>query len=158
MVADSSLELGFGVLVGFSDASGVDFCDLLDFSDASGVGFTDLLGIFAASGVDFGGALDESLSERVGLAVLLEAAFEGFAGVGAGFFGFGVGFNVSGAFVDLGFGEGLGFLLGLGALLFVFFDLLLGGFGSAPSPGFALFSPNGKHFENKSHSFSWSEC
>jgi hypothetical protein len=126
---------------------------LLDFSDSSGVGFADLLGVFEASGVGF----DEAFPESVCFTVLLEAAFDGFAGVTVGF-GFGVGFSVSGAFEDLGFGDALGFLLGFGALLFGFFDLLFGGAGSAFSPDFALFSPKEKHLETRSHSRSWSWC
>jgi hypothetical protein len=127
---------------------------LLDFSDSSGVGFADLLGVLEASDVGFGDAFDETFFEGVGFTVLLEAAFDGFAGVTVGF-GFGVGFNVSGALEDLGLVDALGFLLGFGALLFGFLDLLLGGAGSAFSPDFALLSPNEKHLETRSHSRSY---
>jgi len=166
--ADSSPGVGFGVFVGLTDFSEAHVEDLpgplddtevtlLDFSGSSGVDFADLLGDLESPGVDFGNAVDEALSEEVGFAVLLEATFDGLGGVGVGFFGFGVGLSVSGAFEVLSLEDGLGFLLGLGALLFGFFVLLFGGLASAPSPGFALFSPNGKHVETRFHSCSYSE-
>jgi hypothetical protein len=136
---------------------------LLDAFDDAEEALLDLSGLrdfeaggeyVLSGGLDFCGTFEGASSEGVTFATLLEAAFEGFAGVCFGFFGFRDGFNVSGAFDDRGFGDTLGFFVGFGALLFGFFVLLLGGFGSTPSPGFALFSPKLKHFETRSHSRS----
>jgi hypothetical protein len=166
LVPESSPEVAFGVLLGFSETSGLGLADLLasdvgfegvfDDTLSDGVGFADLSGRSDASGVDLTGAFDEALFDEVGLAVLLDTALDGFAGVAAGFFGFGVGFNVRAGFDDFGFGFGV--LLAFGGLLLGFFDLLFGGLGSATSPGFALSAPNARHLENKSHSFDCETC
>jgi hypothetical protein len=147
--------------VGFDEALSDAFDDmevtLLDLSGSLGVGLEDLEAegeIDLSGGLDFGGTFDVAFSEVVTFATLLDAAFEGLAGVGLGFFGLGEGFKVSGALDDRGFGEAFGFFVGFGALLLGFLVLLLGGFGSTPSPGFALLSPKPKHFETRSHSRS----
>lgn len=148
-------ELGVDVRLGLVESVGEESSGVFDEFSIDGVFLAVALASFVLSEEDFVGGLEECLSESVGLAVFDDADFEGDArdAFVTGFLGPSVGLKVTAGLEDFGFGSGV--LLAFGSLLFVFLDLLLGGFGSTGSPGFALSGPKGIHFDNKSHSLDY---